>query len=77
MAWNQALPESMPLLIHSCKSTQNAQKWGGQNGEYSVKGGFSAENPPFCRFTLCILGFAKEQEVLVDFQQKLGTEFVK
>ena len=37
----------MPLLIHSCKSTQNAQRRGGQNGEYSVKGGFSAENPPF------------------------------
>ena len=37
----------MPLLIHSRKSTQNTRKRGGQNGEYSVKGGFSAENPPF------------------------------
>jgi hypothetical protein len=32
---------------NSCKSTQNIRKRGGQNGEYSVKGGFSAENPPF------------------------------
>ena len=33
--------------MHSRKSTQNTLKRGGQNGEYSVKGGFSAENPPF------------------------------
>jgi hypothetical protein len=37
----------MRLLIHSCKSTQNAQETGGQNAKYSVKGGFSDENPPF------------------------------
>ena len=67
----------MPLLIHSCKSTQNAQETGGQNAKYSVKGGFSDENPPFCRLTLDILGFAKEKNVLVDFLRKLGTEFVK
>ena len=43
------LLEFAPLLrfIHSRKSTQNTRKRGGQNGEYSVKGGFSAENPPF------------------------------
>ena len=37
----------MLRFIHSRKSTQNTRKRGGQNGEYSVKGGFSAENPPF------------------------------
>ena len=63
----------MPLLIHSCKSTQKTQRRGGQKANYSVKGGFSAENPPFCRFTLCILGYAKEQEVSVDFLQKPET----
>ena len=67
----------MPLLIHSCKSTQKAQIRGGQKANYSVKGGFSDENPPFCRLTLDILGFAKEKKVLVDFLRKLGTEFVK
>ena len=50
----------MPLLIHSCKSTQKTQRRGGQKANYSVKGGFSDENPPFGRLTLCILGFAKE-----------------
>jgi hypothetical protein len=63
----------MPLLIHSCKSTQKTQRRGGQKANYSVKGGFSDENPPFCRFILCILGFAKEQEVAVDFLQKPET----
>ena len=67
----------MPLLIHSCKSTQKAQRRGGQKANYSVKGGYSDENPPFCRLTLDILGFAKEKKVLVDFLRKLGTEFVK
>jgi len=37
----------MPLLIHSCKSTQKTQRRGGQKANYSVKGGFSDENPPF------------------------------
>ena len=55
----------MPLLIHSCKSTQKTQKRGGQKANYSVKGGFSDENPPFCRLTLDILDFAKEQCVLI------------
>jgi hypothetical protein len=50
----------MPLLIHSCKSTQKTQRRGGQKANYSVKGGFSDENPPFCRLTLDILDFAKE-----------------
>ena len=67
----------MPRLIHSCKSTQKTQRRGGQKANYSVKGGFSDENPPFCRLTLDILGFAKEKKVLVDFLRKLGTEFVK
>jgi len=35
------------LFNYSCKITKKWQKWGGQKAKYSVKGGFSAENPPF------------------------------
>lgn len=60
--------------IHAAINTQlqkytKTQRRGGQKANYSVKGGFSDENPPFCRFILGILGFAKEQEVAVDFLQ--------
>ena len=35
------------LFCYSGKSTQKTQRRGGQKAKYSVKGGFSAENPPF------------------------------
>jgi len=35
------------LFCYSGKSTKKWQKMGGQKAKYSVKGGFSAENPPF------------------------------
>ena len=49
-------------FIHSRKSTQNIRKRGGQNGEYSVKGGFSAENPPF--YPLLVLISTPVSEIL-------------